>query len=260
MHIFRVFSRATYNVLEREIEHKDNGLFGIDISGGVYLCEDSKTKRGQKRKIKNKQLWLYKKILLYSRYYMKKACTAPTPGCKGYWFVCVCRPQNIMIFLGKRCKANCTFSVEKYTWFTVWKPPPLPQPFHVFTYNKQKQKHKRLFTTSNIWQFQMSAQSVSQLSEHCQSNWDVFTLPIIKCDKGNCANMGPLSGWDITQAKPNSQEVISTTMRGSPFIVCVRSTEAKSAVSDGLSLRRPITSSYKSLCDAWSPILSLEEV
>lgn len=83
------------------------------------------------------------------------------------------------LFRKKRCKANCTFSAEKYTWFTVWKLPPDP-PTPTFVHLQQsKQKHKRpvFFTTSDIWQFQnTSAQSVSTLSEHFHSYWDVFTL------------------------------------------------------------------------------------
>lgn len=119
---------------------------------------------------------------------MKKNCTAPTPGCKCYWFVHVCRLQNIMFCLGKRCKANCTFSAEKYTRFTVWKLPPNHFMCSLTT-NKTKTKHKRLvfFTTSDIWQFQnASAQSVSTLSEHFHRYRDVFTLAVYCCALTHC--------------------------------------------------------------------------
>lgn len=105
-------------------------------------------------------------------------------------FFRVCRPQNIMVCSGKRCKANYTFSAEKYTWFTVWKLTPPPQPFHVsLTTIKTKQNKKRpiFFTTSDIWQLQNdSALSVSTLSEHFHTYWDVFTLAICCCAHAHC--------------------------------------------------------------------------
>lgn len=154
--------------------------------------------------------------------------------------VCPC-VQAIMVCLGKRCKANCTFSAEKYTWFTVWK---LPPHTHTHTHkqttiscvnnNQNKTEHKRpvFFTTSDRWQFwNSSAQCVSTLSEHFHRYWDVFTQSTVApvhttrsmCDKGNCANRVLFFLLeDIRQATPNSQEMTSKTMILSLCAACPR--------------------------------------
>lgn len=74
----------------------------------------------------------------------------------------------------KRCKANCTFSAEKYTWFTVWKLPPLPpQQFHVFTTIKTKRNIKDQSSSPppTHGSFKTPLRSVSILSEHFHRYW-----------------------------------------------------------------------------------------
>lgn len=135
---------------------------------------------------------------------MKKNCTAPTPGCKCYRFVHVCRPQNIMFCLGKRCKANCTFSAEKYTWFTVWKLPPNHFMCSLTT-NKTKQNIKDQSSsppqTSGSFKTPLRSLSVHYQSIFIDIGMSLHLQFIVvpshtvrsKCDKGNCANRGPLS-------------------------------------------------------------------
>lgn len=103
--------------------------------------------------------------------------------CSWLWMLLVCPcVQNRIVCLGKRCKANCTFSAEKYTWFTIWKllPPHPPSPPHLFTYNSQnKTEHKRpvFFTTSDIWQFQNTP--LHSLSVHYQSIFIVIGMSLL---------------------------------------------------------------------------------
>lgn len=112
-----------------------------------------------------------------------------------------------MVFLGKRCKANCTFSAEKYTWFTVWKLP--PQPFHVFTHNKQKHNKNIKDQSSSPPPTSGSFKTpLHSLSVHYQSIFIVigmsFTLSIIivpthtvriTCDKKATVPTRVLSLW-----------------------------------------------------------------
>lgn len=154
----------------------------------------------------------------------------------------MCRPQNIMVCLGKRCKANCTFSAEKYTWFTVWNPP-LPTITWSCSLTTNKTEHKRpvFFTILDMWQFQnASAQSVSTLSEHFQSHWDAFTysnttVPThtlrIKCGKKATVHgvlllsCSEISGRQIPQKwHPRQQDCPH-------MLSCVQSTRAKRAVT-----------------------------
>lgn len=204
-------------------------------------CEEKKRKK-ERSKI-NSYCSIRKYFFTVDSRWWKKVCTAPTPGCKCYWFVHVCRPQNIIVCLGKRCKANCTFSAEKYTWFTVWKLP--PQPSHVFTYNNQNEtKHKRLvfFTTRHL--------AVSKcLCAVCQYIIRAFSYRS-GCLYSCYLLLRPHTPWeasvtkatvptgvlllllrDIRQAMPNSQEVTSKTMRVSPCVTCFQSTGAKQAVT-----------------------------
>lgn len=178
---------------------------------------------------------------------MKKGLHTPTPGCKCYWFLRVCRPQIIMVCLGKRCKANCTFSAEKYTWFTVWKLPP-PQPFHVITYNNQnkeiiKDQSSSPPQTSGSFKSPLHSLSVHYQSIFIDTGMSLFLQFIValmhtvrsKCDKGNGANRGPLSPVMRYQAgKARIPEMTSTTRRLTP-ICCVCSVHRGKVSCDCLS-------------------------
>lgn len=189
----------------------------------------------------------------------------------------VCRPQKIMVCVGKRCKANCTFSAEKYTWFTVWKSTPPPPTISCVHLQQSKTKHKIavFFTTSHIWQFKnTSAQCVSTISEHFRRHWDVFTCccspahhekqvwrrqlrwqgpfsSVIRCETGNTEFPGNDIQSDAVPTCHQSTGAKRAATARPAFIVHIRGLGAftqclcPSGVWPNLSLYRKFTSSQR---------------
>lgn len=119
MHIFSFLPAIYLQCLEKLFNIKDIELFGI--GGGVCWRKENPGGKADRSKINS--FWSIRKYFFTvdPRWRKKTSARLLVFICKCYWFVHVCRPYNILIYLGKRCKANCTFSAEKYTWFTVWK-------------------------------------------------------------------------------------------------------------------------------------------
>lgn len=133
----------------------------------------------------------------------------------------MCRPQNIMVCLGKRCKANCTFSAEKYTWFTVWKLPPSTISCVHLQQSKQNIKDQSSSPPQTSGSFKTHLRS---LSVHYQSIFIDIGMSVLsqyivapthtvrhKCDKGNRGPLSPVMRHQAGKAK--FPEMTSKTIR-----------------------------------------------
>ena len=231
-------------------------------------CVDVKIQRGGKKKI-NSYCSIRKYFFTVDTTWWKRSALLLLLLFKCYWFVHVCRPQNIMVCLGKRCKAKCTFSAEKYTGFTVWKlPPPPPPPLQPFmcslTTNETDQSSSSPQTSGSF------KTPLRSLSVHYQSMFIVTVL--YSCDYclrprtlleasvtkatvptggGGGGGSFPLSLWDAAQTMPEIPP------HGN-YIQNVETIPASWELPTRQPSVRHVHTQAVSLCGAWSANLTLD--